>query len=97
MPHLPRDPWLRAFVIWTAFIALLIVVRLPGASATRAPCNALGAGNPDPALPTCGMDDFNPDGILIFLLVVIWIGGVAIEALAFAISRLANWLRRPRE
>jgi hypothetical protein len=97
LPHLTRNPWLRTFVIWTAIIALLIVLRLPGASVSPAPCNALGAGNPDPAFPTCAIDDFNADGLLIFLLVVLWIGGIAIEAVAFAISRLANRLRRPRE
>jgi hypothetical protein len=97
LPHLPRNPWLRSFVIWTALIALLIVVRLPGASVSPAPCNAHGTGNPDPALPLCGLDDFNADGLVIFLLVVLWFGGIAVEAVAFAVARLANWLRRPRE
>ena len=87
MRHLPRSPWIRALVVWTAVIWLLIALQLPGASVSRAPCNALDAPNPDPALPTCGIDDFSVEGILIFLLVIVWIGGIAVGAVAFVITR----------
>jgi hypothetical protein len=77
-------------------MALLIVVQLPGASSRPSPCNPLGVNNPDPALPTCGIDYFNAEAVLIFLLVMLWFGGLVIVGVAFTISRLVNWLRRPR-
>jgi hypothetical protein len=95
--RLPRSYWFAALVSWTAAIWLVIVLLLPGASARPAPCNPLSGANPDPALPMCGIDDFNVNGIMIFLLVVLWIGGIAIGAVAFVIARLANRLRRRRE
>ena len=94
MRFLPRSPWLGLLLSWTAVIWVAIVLLLAIASVSYRPCNPIGAGNPDPALPTCGIDDFSIEGILAFLLFVVWVGGIVLEAVVFAISRLVKWLRR---
>ena len=88
---IPRSPWLRALLVWTAFIAILIVLRLPGASAPP-PCGAPSAGAPDPSLPSCGADYINLDALAICLLGLLWLAGLALEAVAWGVARLARWL-----
>jgi len=91
---LPHRPWLGLLLSWSAVIWVAIVLLLAMASINRPPpCNPIGAGNPDPALPTCGIDDFSIEGIMAFLLFVVWVGGIVLEAVVFAISRLVKWLR----
>ena len=59
MRLLPRSPWLGLLLSWTAVMWVAIVLLLASASISHRPCNPMGAGNPDPALPDCGIDDFS--------------------------------------
>jgi hypothetical protein len=88
--NLLRSPWIRAFLLWTALIAILVVPLWPAATTPFAPCVGPGEASPDPALPPCPPDDANYEGIGIFLLLVLWIAGVVILFVGFVIARVAR-------
>jgi hypothetical protein len=83
--------WVRAFVIWTALIAVLIVPLWPAASAPFPPCAYQGAANQDTGLPPCPPDNANYEAIGVFLLILLWSSGIVILLLAFALARVARW------
>ena len=90
MRGLLRSPWLRAFLLWTALIAIMIVPLWPAATTPFAPCALHGAAFPDPALPPCPPDNANYEGIGIFLLLLLWVGGVVILMVGSHIARVAR-------
>lgn len=87
MLRLLHSRWLWALVLWTALIAVQVVLLAPGASAPRPACNYAGGVALDPSLPTCPPDDFNDAAVSALLLVFIWLAGVGVGLLALAISR----------
>lgn len=87
MRRLLRSGWIRAFLVWTAIIAVLIVPMWPAATTAFPPCNSGGATSPDPALPTCPPDNANYEAIGVFLYAVLWLIGAIIMLVAFAVSR----------
>ncbi len=88
--------WLRAFVLWTAFIGLGVAVVWPGATTPPQPCNYVQAVNPDPALPLCGVDAINAQALLLALLCLLWVVGVGIEAATAIVLWLARLVREER-
>jgi hypothetical protein len=82
-------------LIWTAFIAVPVVLLWPAANAPLAPCNYRGAGNQDPALPTCPPDNANYEAVLMSLLIVVWLAGIVIGLALLAISRFLRRRERP--
>jgi hypothetical protein len=78
-------------LIWTAFLAIPVVQLWPEATAPSPLCNSQGAGNQDPALPTCPPDNANYEAIGISLLIVLWLAGVVVALIALGISWLARW------
>ena len=89
MRRLLQSRWLRALLAWTAFIAVPVVLLWPTATAPFPPCNYQGAGNPDPTVPTCPPDNANYDAIGVSLLTLLWLAGISVGLMAFAIS----WFR----
>jgi len=55
------------------------------------PCNYQGAGNQDPALPTCPPDNANYAAIGMSLLIVLWLAGVVVALIALGTSWLVRW------
>ena len=90
MRNLLRSPWIRAFLLWTAIIAILVVPLWPAATTPFAPCVSPGEVSPDPALLPCPPDDANYEGIGIFLLLVLWTAGVVILLVGSFIARIAR-------
>ena len=88
MASLLRNPWLRALLIWTAIVAVLVISLLPDAMTPFPPCNYHGVINPDPSLPTCPPDSANYAAIGASLLVMLWLAVVSIGLTAFAMTRL---------
>lgn len=91
MGRLFRNPWLRALLIWTAILAVLVISLLPEAMTPLPPCNYHGVVNPDPALPTCPPDAANYGVIGVSLLVLLWLAGGSIGLIAFALTRFLRW------
>ena len=88
-----RNPWLRALLIWTGIVAVLVISLLPDAMTPFPPCNYHGVTNPDPSLPTCPPDSANYGAIGASLLVLVWLAAFLIGLTLFALTRI---LRRPR-
>jgi hypothetical protein len=83
-------PWVVAALLWTAPILLLIALNWAAATAMPAPCGYQGDPNRDLSLPPCPMDDVNVAAVFVVLLALLWIVGMIIVLLAYAISRLAR-------
>lgn len=92
MCSLLRRRGLLVLLIWTAFIAVPVVQLWPAANTTSPPCNYQGAGNQDPALPTCPPDDANYEAIGMSLLILLWLAGIVIGLIAVGVS----WFVRRR-
>ena len=95
MRRLPRRRGLLVLLIWTAFIAVPVVQLWPAANTPSSPCNYQGAGNQDPALPTCPPDDANYGAIGMSLLILLWLAGVVIGLVALGMSRVLSRSKQP--
>jgi hypothetical protein len=85
--NLLRSPWLRAFLLWTALIAIPVLLLWPAATTPFAPCVSPNATIPDPTLPPCPPDDANYEGIFILLLLILWAAGVAVVMVGYLVAR----------
>lgn len=94
MRRLLQSPWFRALLIWTVVIAVLVVPLWPAASTPFPACNYPGAVAPDNGLATCPPDNANYEAIGVSLLVLLWLAGVLVGFIAFALSRFLRWRRR---
>jgi Trk-type K+ transport system membrane component len=91
-----RSRWTLAFLTWTALIAVQVIPLWPAATAPFPPCVYQGADRPDPSLPVCPPDNANYEAIGVFLLLLVWLGGIGVLFVAFAVSRLAGRARSQR-
>ena len=90
MRRLFRSRWLWVLLIWTAFIAVPVVQLWPAANAPLPPCNYQGLGNEENGLLTCPPDNANYEAIGMSLLILLWLAGIVIGLIAFAISRFVR-------
>jgi hypothetical protein len=94
MRRILRNPWSRALLIWSFMFALLVMPLWPAASTPLPACNYPGAVGPDNGLPTCPPDNANYEAIGISLLVLLWLAGVFVGFIAFALSRFLRGRQR---
>jgi hypothetical protein len=82
-----RSRWLWAIVLWTG--AAAVVLWALSEPFTR-PCNRVWDADPDPSLPLCPFEVPAGYGVLVYGLIVIWLTGAVIWAVALIGSLVAR-------
>ena len=86
-----RNPWFRALLLWSIVIAALVLPLWPAASTPLPACNYAGGPALENGLPTCPPDNANYEAIGASLLVLLWLAGVMVGLMAFALAWFFRW------